>query len=61
MAIICDPPHGWMYGFPMAIDEDIGDNREKLHEWLIKKGYPKENIESYGDRFYCRFWEEKDK
>lgn len=66
---ICDPPSGWKYGFPraipqevlddMAIAREIGSSTNVFGNWLISCGYPSSLIESYGDCFYCRFWEEE--
>ena len=51
-----DPPSGWLYGFPKEIPEDIKD----VKGWLIKNGYPIEEIESLGDTFMYRCWHEGD-
>ena len=66
---ICDPPSGCQYGFPRAIPQEVLDSmivaREKgeshttiFNNWLISCDYPSSLIESYGDKFYCRYWEE---
>lgn len=66
---ICDPPSGWKYGFPRAIPQEIlndmvvardkGESQATIfNNWLISCGYPQSLIESYGDQFYCRYWEE---
>ena len=47
-----DPPSGWKYGFPKPIPEDVVN----VLEWLVKEGYPKKEIASYGEHFYCRHW-----
>lgn len=52
---ICDPPHGWKYGFPRIIPEG---RKEDVLNWLVEVGYPRREIESYGEHFYCRFWEQ---
>ena len=52
---VVDPPSGWRYGFPRVIPDD---RRKDLVEWLVEHGYPREEIESFGAHFYCRFWEE---
>lgn len=57
-AMMCDPPSGWMYGFPKAIPED---RRNDVKAWLVEQGYPKKQIESHGDHFYCRYWLGEDK
>lgn len=49
-----DPPSGWKYGFPKEIPKGVsGDGIKK---WLVDNGYPKSEIDSYGDYFMCRFW-----
>ncbi len=53
--LMMDPPGGWKYGFPRAIPDDVIDTEQ----WLIDNGYPKSEIESLGDYFYCRFWDEE--
>jgi hypothetical protein len=60
--LMCDPPEGWKYGFPKPLnDEDFylmkSGNDVNIHRWLIEQGYPKEAIDSYGELFYCRYWE----
>ena len=49
-----DPPHGWLYGFPKPIPEEVTD----LHEWLLQNGYPERNLRMLGKNFPCRFWYE---
>lgn len=56
--MMCDPPSGWMYGFPKPIPED---RRNDVRNWLIEEGYPEKQIESYGEHFYCRYWLDEDK
>ena len=51
---IIDPPKGWLYGFPKPIPDEIKD----IQKWLIEQGYPKEEIDSFGEHFYCRYWDE---
>jgi len=53
---MCDPPSGWKYGFPKPVPNDLPD--EEFHQWLVKNGYPKILLDSFGDRFWCRFWVE---
>ena len=48
-----DPPSGWKYGFPKPIPVDIKDTLK----WLVENGYPQEEIDQYGDHFYCRSWD----
>ena len=50
---LIDPPEGWKYGFP----KQLPDNVENIIDWLIRNGYPKQLIESYGDSFYYRIIE----
>lgn len=53
-----DPPSGWKYGFPKIIP------RDKLKDsinWIIEQGYPTDEIASYGEHFYCRYWTEETK
>jgi hypothetical protein len=49
--IMIDPPFGWLYGFPKVCPDDRLGN---VNEWLVEEGYPKEEIESYGQHFYYR-------
>ncbi len=61
--MIIDPPGGWKYGFPKPIPDEVIDEGKTI-EWLVENGYPKSEIDSYGDHFYCRYWSaslEKDK
>ena len=50
-----DPPSGWKYGFPKIKDDD-----SDTIEWLVKNGYPKEDIDKLGKYFYTRQWEATD-
>jgi microsomal dipeptidase-like Zn-dependent dipeptidase len=50
-----DPPSGWRYGFPKALPDPEPVN---LTEWLVENGYPQEEIDSLGEYFFCRHWEE---
>jgi hypothetical protein len=54
---MCDPPSGWLYGFPKAMPQDL--KSEDFMNWLISEGYPKEEIEKMGNHFYCRHWHEE--
>jgi hypothetical protein len=66
---MCDPPSGWKYGFPRPIPQEVLDEMTKSHEtnsstntfiaWLVSCDYPQNLIESFGDHFYCRHWEEE--
>ena len=55
---MCDPPSGWKYGFPKAMPT-VFISLEEFRNWLVSEGYPEEEIKSYGDHFYCRYWEEE--
>ena len=56
--MVCDPPSGWKYGFPKPVPKQF-DTTDEFHDWLVSEGYPMKEIESYGDHFYCRYWEEE--
>lgn len=49
-----DPPGGWRYGFPKIIPEGVD-----VIKWLVEQGYPQAEIDSCGDHFYCRYWQEE--
>jgi hypothetical protein len=57
MATIIDPPSGWKYGFPKPIPED---RLKDVIVWLVEQGYPKETIDSFGEHFYCGYWEQSE-
>ena len=50
---MCDPPSGWKFGFPKPIPADLTSTLE----WLVSNGYPQSEIDSWGDSFYCRYYE----
>jgi len=64
-----DPPSGWKYEFPKPLPEHLASNLSKqptddaneygetVMEWLVKEGYPQEEIDKCGDHFYVRYWE----
>ena len=53
MKIWIDPPSGWRYGFPKIYNTEIdGDCRA----WIIREGYPEEEILKLGRYFYWRSW-----
>lgn len=52
---MCDPPSGWMYGFPRAIDTEIKDEKA-FTAWLRSYGYPEELMELAVN--YSRYWYE---
>lgn len=55
MITMCDPPSGWVYGFPKPIPEE---RKKDVIVWLIEEGYPKNLIEELGEHFYCRYWQQ---
>lgn len=52
-----DPPSGWRYGFPKPLE--LRYPEQKVTEWLVEQGYPQREIDSCGDYFFCRYWEEE--
>ena len=57
--LMCDPPGGWMYGFPKPIHEEfyiLGDDFD-LARWLVSEGYPEEEVDQYDGNVPCRYWE----
>ena len=52
MTRMIDPPSGWKYDFPKPIPDDVKD----INKWLVEQGYPQKEIDSYGEYFYCRYW-----
>ena len=55
MGVLIDPPGGWRYGFPKLLPNPPPEN---IGEWLVEKGYPRKEMESYGDFFFCRYIEQ---
>jgi hypothetical protein len=67
--IMCDPPSGWKYGFPKPLPEHLAGNLSKqptddaneygetVMEWIVKEGYPQEEINKCGEHFWLRYWE----
>ena len=53
---MCDPPSGWKYGFPKAMPNP---EPKDFYAWLVSEGYPQKEIDSMGDYFFCRHWEEE--
>lgn len=51
MALIYDPPSGWMYGFPKLYKPLEG---ESLEETLLRDGYPQKEIDNGGSN-HVRF------
>lgn len=70
MRYMIDPPSGWKYGFPKALPSeeviyyggsDYGVKESfNINGWMIQEGYPKEEIESLGEQFWCRHWIENE-
>lgn len=56
--MMIDPPSGWKYGFPKPMPKQF-DTFEEKSAWLVSEGYPQSEIDSYGDHFYCRYWEQE--
>lgn len=54
--LMIDPPSGWKYGFPKPIPKETLGHENTL-KWLVEQGYPQEEIDKFGDKFYCRYWE----
>lgn len=52
--LMIDPPSGWRYGFPKPIPKE---ERHRTLAWLVENGYPQSEIDSYGDFFFCRYFE----
>lgn len=53
MKYYIDPPSGSYYGFPKVWDEKLDGD---ITEWMIREGYPKEQITLYGSQFHMRMW-----
>jgi len=53
-----EPLNGWKWGFPKKINYNsyIGDTID----WLIKNGYPKEEIEKIGKNFSWKIWRQSE-
>jgi len=49
-----DPPSGWQYGFPKVWDPEIDHD---VMAWIVKEGYPQEEIDKLGESFYFRSWD----
>lgn len=54
---MCDPPSGWKYGFPKEIPDSAKGNG--FFDWLVSEGYPQHEIDSLGDNFCSRYWQEE--
>lgn len=55
MDTLIDPPSGWKYGFPKLLPSPPPEN---IREWLVEKGYPREEMEAHGEYFFCRYIEQ---
>jgi hypothetical protein len=55
MALMIDPPSGWMYGFPKALPDPPP---EDIKKWLIENGYPQRLVWQLGEDMFYRLWEE---
>lgn len=62
-SIFIDPPSGWKYGFPKQAPPTLREmNGDDLNEWLLRNGYPEEEINywrkspKYGS-VPCKFFE----
>lgn len=53
--LIVDPPSGWKYGFPKACYANL-DKDEDMVNWLLKNGYPKEELDKEGKPYWLRSW-----
>lgn len=54
---MCDPPSGWVYGFPKILPESA--KGAEFFAWLVSEGYPQAEIDGMGDYFYSRYWQEE--
>ena len=55
--LMCDPPSGHRYGFPKPFPTVLTEEIKDTIDWLLKEGYPQAEIDSWGDHFYCRYYE----
>lgn len=55
--MLIDPPGGWRYGFPKRYDNP---NKLPIGEWLVKNGYPKEELNEGFEPHWVRWITEKD-
>ena len=45
-AMVCDPPSGWMYGFPKIVPRELEEaSDEDWTNWLVANGYPAKDTE----------------
>lgn len=52
--LMCDPPQGWMYGFPKEYNPEAVNVTQR--QWFIDNGYPEKVMDQYGDHFHVRWW-----
>ena len=50
--VMCDPPEGWVYGFPKPVPDNIDD----IIPWLLSEGYPQAEIDACGVHFHVLYW-----
>jgi len=57
--IFIDPPSGWKYGFPKPAPDNMRNmTREQLREWFVQNGYPRWEIEQWGNKdMPCSYFE----
>ena len=51
MKILIDPPNGWRHGFPKEYDTY---RDPPIREWLVKEGYPQQEIDQLGPNLVVR-------
>ena len=49
---VCDPPLGWIYGFPKVMPKN-DMTEDELREWLVSEGYPKDKAVNLA---WIRYW-----
>lgn len=54
--LMCDPPEGWMYGFPKPFPGGTKMTPNDRIRWFKLQGYPQELIDQ-GMLRYVRYWE----
>ena len=54
MKLWIDPPSGWRWGFPKVWNSEVDGD---CQQWMIREGYPEEEIRKLGKYFYWRSWE----
>jgi hypothetical protein len=57
--VFIDPPSGWKYGFPKPAPDNMRQmTREQLREWFVQNGYPRWEIEQWGNKdMPCGYFE----